>query len=181
MGNVAKQNMLDVQAGLVLYNEKFFFGLSGTQLLNNPVSIEQVETGNTLNRHLFLISSYRISVSEKVDLEPFLCIKAAQYSPTSFDLGVRYKYNKAIWAGLQYRRGNSFIVSAGLNFLRNFNVSYAFEYGTGPVRISNAGTHEIQLGILIGKNRNMDKEIKETKKKEKEKETIQKDPELDVE
>ncbi len=178
-GNISKQNVLDVQTGLVLYSSKFLLSISGTQLLNNKISTDQIETGNTLNRHLFVMSSYRVGVTEKVDLEPFVFIKAAQHSPTSFDLGLRVKYNKSMWAGLQYRRGNSFVLSAGMNFLRNFNFSYAFEYGTGPVRISNAGTHELQLGILLGRNRNMDKEIKETKQKGTE--TPVKDPELDVE
>ncbi len=179
--NLSKQNNLDIQTGLVLYNDKFFFGLSGTQLLNSTVNIEQIETGNTLNRHLFLISSYRFGITDKMDLEPFVFIKAAQKSPTSFDLGVRMKYNKSIWGGIQYRRGNAFVISAGLNVLKNFNVSYAFEYGTKSTRIGNAGSHELQLGFLIGKNRNVDKEIKESKKEKNKEKVIEKDPELDVE
>lgn len=177
-GNASKQNVLDVQSGLVIYGRRFLLSVSGTQLLDNKISVNQIETGNTLNRHLFIMSSYSFGIASKVDLEPFVFIKAAQHSPTSFDLGARVKYNKTMWAGLQYRRGNSFVVTAGMNFLRNFSFSYAFEYGTGPVRISNAGSHELQLGILLGRNRNMDKEIKETKKGT---EKIEKDPELDVE
>ena len=180
--NLSKQNNLDIQTGLVLYNDKFFFGLSGTQLLNNTVNIEQIETTNTLNRHLFLLSSYSLGISEKLDLEPFVLIKAAQKSPTSFDLGIRIKYNKAIWGGIQYRKGNAFAVSAGMNVLKNFNVSYAFEYGTKSIRIGSAGSHELQLGFLIGNNRNVDKEIKESKKRNKQEEKVkEKDPELDVE
>lgn len=179
---LSKQNNLDIQTGLVLYNDKFFFGLSGTQLLNNTVNIEQIETANTLNRHLFLISSYRFEISEKMELEPFAMIKATQKSPASFDFGMRMKYNKSIWGGIQYRRGNAFVISAGMNVLKNFNVSYAFEYGTKSTRIGNAGSHELQLGFLIGNNRNVDKEIKESKKNKKQEEKkIEKDPELDVE
>lgn len=179
-GNVAKQNVLDVQSGLVLYSQRFLLSVSGTQLLRSKIDINQIETGNTLDRHLFVMSSYRFGVSDKVDLEPFVLIKAAQQSPTSFDLGMRVRYDKSMWAGFQYRRGNSFVISAGMNFLRNFSFAYAFEYGTGLVRISNAGTHELQLGFLLGRNRNMDKEIKETKKKGTTTGPV-KDPELDVE
>jgi type IX secretion system PorP/SprF family membrane protein len=179
---LSKQNNLDIQTGLVLYNDKFFFGLSGTQLLNNTVNIEQIETANTLNRHLFLISSYRFGISEKMELEPFAMVKAAQKSPTSFDFGMRMKYNKSIWGGIQYRRGNAFVISAGMNVLKNFNVSYAFEYGAKSTRIGNAGSHELQLGFLIGNNLNVDKEIKESKRNKKQEEKkIEKDPELDIE
>lgn len=164
MGQTMKQNNLDIESGLVLYSNRFLFSLSGTQLLNNSMIDSKIETGNTLNRHLFIISSYRFTLADKVDLEPFVIIKGVKNSPTSFDLGARVRYNQSMWAGIQYRRGNTFVISAGMNFLKNFNFSYAFEYGTAPVRISSAGTHELQLGILIGKNRNTDKEIEKSKK-----------------
>ncbi len=111
------------------------------------------------------MTSYAFEATDMIDIEPFLMLKGVKGSPTSFDIGARVKYNKSMWAGIQYRKGNSFVVSAGMNFLKNFNFSYAFEYGTKAVRISNAGTHELQLGILIGNNRNVDKEIQKSKKK----------------
>ncbi|TXI87141.1 MAG: type IX secretion system membrane protein PorP/SprF [Crocinitomicaceae bacterium] len=164
-GQTARQNNLDLQTGIVLYNNRFLFSLSATQLLKPTISINQIETLNTLNRHLFVMSSYRFEISEKIDLEPFAFLKAVQNSPIALDLGARIKYNKSIWGGLQYKTGNSFAVTAGMNFLRNFSLAYAFEYGAKATRISNAGTHEVQIGILIGNNRNTDKEIKESKKK----------------
>lgn len=160
---VSKQNVLDVQSGLVVYSERFYLGISGTQLLNNPWRINSIETSNTLNRHLFVVSSYRIPVEEDVlDLEPFVIIKGVKGSPISADIGARAHYNKYLWGGLQYRTGNSFAVSFGINVMRHFHVSYAFGYGAKKVRMSNAGTHEIQLSYLLGRNRNLDKEMKST-------------------
>ena len=164
-GQSANQNILDVQSGLVIYSNRFMFSLSGTQLVNNKISVQQMETGNNLNRHLFIMTSYALKATEMVDVEPFVMVKGVKGSPTSFDIGARVKYNKSIWGGLQYRKGNTFVVSAGMNFLRNFSFAYAFEYGIKTVRTSNAGTHELQLGILIGNNRNTDKEIEKSKKK----------------
>lgn len=167
-GQVSKQNVLDVQSGLVIYSERFYLGISGTQLLNNTWNINSIETGNTLNRHLFVVSSYRIPIEEEVlDLEPFVIIKGVKGSPISADIGARAHYNKYMWGGLQYRTGNSFAVSFGINVMKNFHVAYAFGYGAKKVRMSNAGTHEIQLSYLLGKNRNLDKEIKQTTTNEK--------------
>lgn len=163
----SKQNVLDAQAGLVIYGERFYFGISGTQLLNNTVSIENVETGNALNRHLFIVSSYLFEINDEFEVEPFVILKGVKNSPLSLDIGSKVHYHKFAWAGLQYRTGNSFAVSFGANFLNNFRASYAFEYGAKKVRMSNAGTHEIHLGYLIGNNRNVDKEIKKTKAKDK--------------
>lgn len=167
-GQTASQNNLDLQTGIVLYNNRFLFSMSATQLLKPTISVNQVETLNTLNRHLFIMGSYRFEMTAKIDLEPFAFLKAVQHSPIALDLGARVKYNKSIWGGLQFKTSKSFAITAGTNFLRNFSLAYAFEYGVKATRISNAGTHEVQLGILIGNNRNTDKEIKESKKKKAE-------------
>jgi type IX secretion system PorP/SprF family membrane protein len=168
-GSVSGQHILDVQSGLVFYSQKFYLGISGTQLVKNAITVNQLESGNTLNRHLFIQAMYRIQLSNPLDVEPFVLVKAAEHSPTSYDFGARFRYQKALWLGLQYRTGNSYIFSAGINFLRNFQFSYAYEHNANAVRLSTGGTHEVQLGIILGRNRNIGKELRE------------KDPELDIE
>jgi type IX secretion system PorP/SprF family membrane protein len=164
LATTGQQRNFDLQTGLVVYSERLYVGLSATQLLPRTMTFNNIETGNTLNRHLILMSSYRFPINDEIDLEPFTIIKGTKNSPISVDLGSRVRFNRVAWAGLQYRTSRSFAVSGGLNIMRNFTVAYAFEYGTKKVRISNAGTHEIQLGYLIGNNRNTQKEIKDKDK-----------------
>ena len=168
-GGVSGQQILDVQSGLVFYSKRFYLGVSGTQLVQNVVSVNQLETGNTLDRHLFVQAMYRVGLTDLVEAEPFVLLKATQHAPVSYDLGARFRYQQVVWLGLQYRTGNSYIFSAGINFLRNFQFSYAYEHNANAVRLSTGGTHEIQLGFIIGRNRQIEKEFRE------------KDPELDIE
>lgn len=168
-GGVSAQHILDVQSGLVFYSRRFYIGISATQLAKNVVTMNQLETGNTLNRHLFVQAMYRIGLNEHLEAEPFVLVKATQHAPASYDLGARFRYQQALWLGFQYRTGNSYIFSAGINFLRNFQFSYAYEHNANVVRLSTGGTHEIQLGFVIGRNRQIEKELR------------QKDPELDIE
>lgn len=162
LGNTSSQNILDANAGVVFYSENLFFGLSTTQLLKNSVEFDDVVTTSNFNRHYFLVAKYNFDLSEQFSIEPTVVAKYVQNSPFSADIGARFIYNKASWLALQYRTSNAFTFQVGTNIVKNIYVSYGFEIATGPLRNATSGTHELQLGFYIGKNRNVAKEIKES-------------------
>ena len=92
--------------------------------------------------------------------------KIAENSPVSLDLGVRFAYNRAAWLGVQYRTSNAIVFQVGANIIKNLYVAYGYEVATGKIRTASNGSHEIQLGFYLGRNRNMDREIKGKKKGE---------------
>ena len=164
LGTSSAQNYFDVNAGFVFYNERFFGGVSISQALNNNVVFNEVTTQSKYNRHYFLVAKYKFDVNEDFGIEPGLVGKFAESSPVSFDIGMRVLYHDAAWFGLQYRTSNSFILQAGANIIKNLYVSYGYEISSGVIRTSQNGTHEIQLGIYIGNNRKMKKEIEQSEK-----------------
>ncbi len=164
LGNTSTQNILDANAGIVFYGEKMFLGLSTTQLLKNSVEFDDVVTTSNFNRHYFLVAKYNFDLSEQFSIEPTVVAKYVQNSPFSTDLGARFIYNKASWLAVQYRTSNAITFQFGTNIVKNIYVSYGFEIATGPLRNATSGTHELQLGFYIGKNRNVAKEIKESAK-----------------
>ncbi len=163
-GNTATQNLGDAQAGLVIYGQKLFFGISGTQVLNNKVELNQILTTNNFNRHFFMITKYKIETTSDIAIEPSVVIKMTEKSPVSIDLGTRLFYKNSSWFGVQFRTTNSLIFQLGTNLVKNLYVSYAFEQSVGKIRTAGSSTHEIQLGYYLGKNRNVDKELKEKSK-----------------
>lgn len=160
LGNSSQQSLGDAQAGLVIYGEKFFFGASSTQILKNKVELNQVMTGSNFNRHYFFITKYSFEVSSTLDIEPLAVLKIAESSPLSLDFGARFVFNKNSWATIQYRANNALVFQLGGNLIKNLYLNYAFEYGIGKIRSAGTSTHEIQLGYYLGKNRNVDKELK---------------------
>lgn len=146
------QNNLDLQAGLVVYTDRFTFSFSGTQLLGSKFNFSDAYFISKLNSHWLIYSSYKIKAGENFTVEPFMMARAVKNSPFSADLGAKVHYNY-LWLGAQYRTSQSFVISLGLNFLKNLYLSYAFEYSAKATRVSTAGTHEIQLGIYLGKSR----------------------------
>lgn len=163
LGSASQQNLGDAQAGLVVYSEKFFVGISSTQLLNNKVKLDQIMTNSNFNRHFFLIAKYKINAENDFALEPMAVIKYVGNSPLSMDLGARSIFKNSTWFGVQYRTNNALIFQIGSNLVKNLYVNYSYEQCVGKIRTAGSSTHEIQLGYYLGKNRNVDREIKENK------------------
>lgn len=165
LGSASQQNFGDAQLGLVVYGERLFVGLSGTQILKNTVELNQIITGSHFNRHAFLIAKYRIKLTDDSDLEPFTVIKSTLNSPISMDFGARYLYKTRSWAGIQYRTNSTIAMQIGTNLIKNIYFNYTYDHAIGKLSGSGSGTHEIQIGYYLGKNRNVDKELKENKEK----------------
>lgn len=165
------QNNFDLQAGIVLYMDRFTFSASATQLLSNKMKFSNNIFTSQFNTHWFVYSSYKVNVTDDFMIEPFAMLRAVKNAPISGDIGANFHY-QYIWLGAQYRTNQSVVVSFGLNFLRNFYLSYAFEYSGKATRISTAGTHEVQLGVYFGRK---------LKKKQVQKETTPDEIEQDEE
>lgn len=168
LGNTSMMNFADVNAGIVIYHEKFFFGFSTTQLLNNKVSFNDNQTVSNFNRHYFLVGRYSHELNSSLAIEPNVVAKFAVNSPASFDIGARMKFSKSTWLGLQYRTSNAIVCQVGSTLVKNLYLSYSYEYATGRISTASNSTHELQIGFLFGNNRNIDKELKQNKKEAEE-------------
>lgn len=163
VGASNRQGMIDVQSGLVFYNNKFYFGISGSQLLKNKVSFKGIDTESNLDRHWYAVGSYRFNVKD-YGLEPLVIVKKTVASPLSYDAGVRVHYRSIGWLSLGYRGNAALSAGFGINAFQHFRLAYAFEMGLAGIRTFGNGSHEVQLGFVFGRNRNMDKEFREQKK-----------------
>jgi len=166
LGASNRQNMIDVQSGLVFYNNKFYVGISGTQLLKNTAQFKGIETESHFERHWYFMGSYRFDIRKKYGIEPVVIVKNTVGSPMSYDAGARFHYGNMGWISLGYRGKSAFSAGFGFNVLRQFRVAYAYEMAIAGLRSYGNGSHEIQLGIVIGHRRNMEKEFKEQEKEQ---------------
>ncbi len=164
-GNTAQQNLADAQGGIVLYNERLFLGISGTQLLKNKVKLNQIISGSEFTRHYFFVFKYKVINKGDVAVEPSFVTKITGNSPVSMEFGARAIYKKHSWAGLQFRTNSQLVFTLGSNLIKNLYLNYAFELSMGKLRTAGNGTHELQLGYYLGKNRNVDKELKKNAEK----------------
>ena len=165
LGNSSQQNIADANAGIVFYDENLFVGLSTSQFLNNQVNLSGIGTGSNFNRHYFFTAKYRFDSNGSIALEPGVFGKMTSNAPMSLDIGTRFIYNNSTYLGLQYRTSNAIVLQLGSTLIKNLYIGYAYEHTIAGLQKVNSSTHEIQLGLYLGNNRNIDKEIKENTKK----------------
>lgn len=158
------QNYLDANAGLVLYNDRFYFGLSGTQLFGNRVRLSDKNTESKYTRHLYAMASYRMDLGKTYGLEPVLQLKKTSNSPLNWELAARIHYMRYGYMSLSYRLQSAFGVGFGINVFSRFQVAYTFEFGHGATQQFGNTSHEFKLSFIFGHKRNLEKEFKEDKK-----------------
>lgn len=164
LGSSSSQGIFDANAGLMVYSQRFYAGLSMSQALNNSVVFDNTSTTSNYNRHLFLMAKYTADISEDFAIEPTLVGKYVKNSPLAFDIGARAVLNQASWFGIQYRTSNAILFQVGSNLIKNLYLAYSYEHSIGKISLAGNSTHEIQLGIYLGNNRNLKKEIKDKSK-----------------
>jgi type IX secretion system PorP/SprF family membrane protein len=147
-GNVSLVRPL-VSAGLLLRRQNF---LAGASVLapNSPRLAFETTNGTFSNRivpHYYLTTSYRIELNEDVAVLPQVWMKAVRNAPLSFDTQLRLQYTDRLWAGVQYRQGESLGAQLGMALSDFLSVGYAYEYPVSLMRLTTTGSHELMLAF----------------------------------
>lgn len=147
----------NADAGVYLYNEKFFAGLSSMQLFKTKIILGSNDAGNNFFvRHYFLNAGYNYEVNAGLVLQPSVLMKSSDMKNNEVDMNLKATLNDAWFAGLSYRTSSDVSVFAGV-YYKNFVFGYAFDYAMSSLSKHSNGTHEILLGIDIGKNQSVSK------------------------
>ncbi len=153
--------LMDAKTGLFFYSDRFYAGLSVTDLLanafkNNPFYTQEV-------RNYFLTTGYVFDVLPKLKIKPSFLLKHAYESPSNIDINVFFLYDLRFWIGGTYRFGSKLLANSSLsnsledrdgfvimldyNVNEKFRVGYAYNMTTSIFQ--SYTTHEISLGYFI--------------------------------
>jgi len=142
----------DLNAGVYVYDKKYFLGLSVAQLFKNKLVFNDDTIGFVqLARHYYIIGGYEYDLTDKFELEPSILIKAVEATPAQFDLNIRLIYEKDYWVGLNYRTSDAISVYAGLTYNKTWHFGYGYDMNTSKIRNVSGGAHEILLAYSFGK------------------------------
>ncbi|WP_020568365.1 PorP/SprF family type IX secretion system membrane protein [Neolewinella persica] len=145
--------LLDLGAGVWLYNEEFFAGASSSQLFN-----PDYEAGGTagefapetaLLRHYFVMAGVKLKLGYEAFLVPSVLVKQVAGAPISYELNAKVMLQDRYWLGGNYRHEDSFAVFGGLLLNDRVSVSYSFDLVLSKIRTAAAGSNEIHVGYRI--------------------------------
>jgi type IX secretion system PorP/SprF family membrane protein len=154
-GNVVTSNGFDANSGFYLYHDKFFFGVSGNQLLNYKLPF--TNSNSRLKPHVYATGGYNFRFGgkeKKNEIQPsFLVREANRNVNIQGDLSLKYTYNKAFSIAFTYRTEVAACVLLGFNYKNKFNVAYAYDYALNRINKYSTGSHEVWLSYTITKKK----------------------------
>lgn len=152
MAGKTNNTQLNVRAGAVLYNERFYFGLSYL-----PVWKHDFQDASWANATSIYKASGQLGVnfklSENVELKPSLMALLNEGNKVNIDYGLKAYFHNVIWTGLLWRDTETGVAQLGLNINKTFSAAYSYEISTGAWTFTS-GSHELVLGIRLNNFRN---------------------------
>ena len=144
----------DADFGIYLQGERYFAGVSATQLIQLPIKIAEKEVDkNSMIRHYYLLGGYKFQLGEQFELEPSILAKGTEKTPFNLDVNLRGIYMQNYWLGASYRTSGEIIAMLGVKF-NGFIFGYAFDYSTSEIKNFQSGSHEIMIGYNFGEGKN---------------------------
>ncbi len=136
----------NIGAGVMVKGDRFLVGISMPRLINGSFDIGGQKI-NIYQQTFYFLGSYLFFLSERVVLKPAVLLKAASGSPLSTDLNVNFIIDRNYSAGLYTRNFNTYGLTAQVNFLDKYRLTYALEVPTGASVGTQFVTNEVMLSI----------------------------------
>ncbi len=135
---------LNIGAGLYLFTNNFYAGISSPNLLPSDVDINGIGVAET-KTHIYGIAGYVFDFVDEVRLKPSMVVKQVLDSPLTFDLSLNSLIYDTFELGVSYRYTDAFIALAGFNITQNLKIGYSYDFSVSELSGYNNGSHEIVL------------------------------------
>ncbi|MDD2387780.1 MAG: type IX secretion system membrane protein PorP/SprF [Bacteroidales bacterium] len=145
--------------GAYYHRERFYAGISTTNLLQNSYSLVNPDSENILigkeQLHYFLIAGALIKISDNLDFKPTTLFKLTASAPLQADVTASFILMNRILLGAMYRSGDAVGLLAGFNITGQLHIGYSYDWSYGLKTGSyNAGSHEVMLRYDFIRNNN---------------------------
>lgn len=147
--NIQNRFSPNVGAGVYLYSEKFYVGLSVPNILETKHYDDDVRmTTQTLaseRMHGYLITGYVFDLTSDIKFKPAVLAKAVKGAPLQADITANFLFNEKFTLGVAWRWDAAVSGLAGFQINNNWFIGYAYDAETTKLANYNSGSHEIFL------------------------------------
>ncbi|WP_410879244.1 type IX secretion system membrane protein PorP/SprF [Myroides sp. DW712] len=139
----------NVGAGLFLYSDRAYVGLSAPNLLTRTrYDDNDVETMRQ-KMHLYLTGGYVFELNPNLKFKPATMIKMEQGSPLQVDVSANFMFLDKFTLGAAYRWDASVSGLVGFQVSENIFVGYSYDAETSKLARYNSGSHEIFMRFSL--------------------------------
>lgn len=138
--------------GLMIFNPKYYFGISSPKFIYSDLSDENHNNASTAYRPHFLMqagAAYNLD-GEEIKLKPNLLVKYVDGSPMQFDINTNLVFKNKFWVGTSYRYLDSFSFLTSIYLTSNIILSYSYDLPNfNNVNSARKGSHEFMLQFRL--------------------------------
>lgn len=148
--NIDNKVNLTIGAGLYMYDEKWYVGLSVPDFIadryfddnSNSVTKEEVQ--------FYLIGGYVFDLSTDLKLKPAFLAQYSQNYPFNIDVSANLLIKDKLSLGMAYRYEDAISGLAGFHINENFFIGYSYDYTLSDFTNDyTKGSHEIILSYTF--------------------------------
>jgi len=143
-GNVSQLSPV-IGAGMYLYNENLFFGLSTPTFIKTKY-LDSNKT-NIAKKNIYLYSNigYQFKFENEVNLIPIVQYRYTANAPSNFVFMTNVEWRDLLFGGLNTDFNSSIGGFVGVRFLQNFKAAYSYESSLNNFSQYNGGGHSFLL------------------------------------
>lgn len=166
----------DIRFGIYYHNAKWYAGVSIMDLLSGSSSDNLFRWDQTTvdrirrRRHLYIIGGMLVDLSESVKLRPSVLYKDDFLGPPSLDINAMAIFSDRLWLGGGIRTGasafrrnyqrftgtrltgmNSVSIVMQVFVSERLRIGYSYDYMLSRLNGLQNGSHEVTLGITLGR------------------------------
>ena len=139
--------------GVYWHNDRSFVGLSVPTLYAADGQLTNASTyEHYFTRHYYLYTGHVFDINESLDLKPSVLVKFQPQAPPEVDLNLNALYKQRFWLGVGYRTGDAVVGMLEYQVSQMLRIGYAYDMTTSMLRTYSGGTHEIMIGLDLGKD-----------------------------
>lgn len=136
----------NIGAGIMIHSDRYYFGLSVPQLIDQKFDGSNVDSDSYLVKHYFVTAGIVLDVNRNVKIKPNILIKAVKGAPIQLDLNMNVLLQEFLWLGVSYRSLDSFDALIQFQLTPLLQLGYAMDFATTTeLRRVNSGSHEIMV------------------------------------
>ena len=153
--NLSNDISPNVGAGVYLYSDKFYAGLSVPNFFetnhykDNSVSITQEKM------HYYFITGYVFDIGSNLKMKPSVLAKAVEGAPLQIDGSLNFLIYDKLTLGAAYRWDAAWSALAGFQISNSIFIGYGYDRETTRLQNYNSGSHEIFLRFELFSNAKM--------------------------